>query len=100
MGIPVRLAKAGEYGTYRTPGGTLKQYSGMIEGHLTVMFNDKINFTFSGAWVFDHSSPLILLGSDVLRGGRPLAKWNFGGFVTDTAEDGKVTGAVRFKKGD
>lgn len=44
MGLPVQWAKQGEFGTYRTPGGTLKCYVGMIEGPLNIRFGDKVAF--------------------------------------------------------
>ena len=48
--------------------------------------------------VIEHGEPVLILGSDILRGGRPLAAWNFSGFRVLTKEVGKVEGTICFSK--
>jgi hypothetical protein len=45
----------------------------------------------------EHPVPLFLLGSDVLRGGRPATAWNFNG-LTQRTENNTVVGRMQFEK--
>lgn len=50
--------------------------------------------------VFDHPFPMVLLGADVLCGGRQPPGWNFVGSDFETLASGEVKGALRFKCGE
>lgn len=56
-------------------------------------------YCVQGIRVLEHTTPLLLIGSDLLRGGRSKGEWNFGGWVTTTQEDGNVTGQMVFNRG-
>lgn len=70
----------------------------MVDGDLDIQFGQGVQFTLRDVRVLEHSAPLILLGSDLLRGGRPVDQWNFGGLVQTSGTGGKVTGSLVFEK--
>ena len=47
----------------------------------------------------NHPVPLVLLGADILRGGRGDQGWNFTGLTYETSPAGEVTGHLVFKRG-
>lgn len=57
-----------------------------------------VKFGITGLKIIDHPSPLLLIGSDVLSGGRPVDSWNFTGIKLATSMDGVVTGNLCFAK--
>ena len=58
-----------------------------------------VTATLTGVRVVEHQSPLLLLGSDLLRGGRP-GEWNFAGIRQTTMGAGMVEGSLEFTKGE
>ena len=62
------------------PGGTdAKAYVGVIRGPVKLKFSDNVEFNVSNIRVLSHPAPLLLIGSDILRGGREESAWNFNG---------------------
>lgn len=49
--------------------------------------------------VIDHPHAFMLLGADVLCGGRDSASWNFAGIKVRTVGPGKVVGSLSFEVG-
>ena len=41
----------------------------------------------------------MILGADLICGGRPLHRWNFAALETNTKANGNVEGKVVFKRG-
>ena len=46
--------------------------------------------------VIKHPQPFLLLGADVLRGGRSAEQWNFEGMTVRTLAPGKVAAVLAF----
>ena len=65
---------------------------------MDVRFGSDMVLTLRFIKVVEHGEPVLILGSDILRGGRPLAAWNFSGFKVLTKEVGKVEGSICFTK--
>ncbi len=88
LGLTVTRARGGEYGTYRTPGGDeVRQYVGIIKGPVLLDLGDGIAFTVENMRVLSHPVPLLLLGADLMRGGRSTGI-NFDGIRQRTVEPG------------
>ena len=68
--IPWTEAKGSEFGQYITPGGAARPYLGIAPGPIRIQFNEKVVITLSSIKIIDHSEPLILIGADVLKGGK------------------------------
>ena len=47
----------------------------------------------------EHGEPLLLIGADLLRGGRLLHSWNWQSIGACTEDVGKVQGFMTFMKG-
>ena len=65
---------------------------------MDIHFGTDVVLTLSFIKVVEHGEPVLILGSDILRGGRPLAAWNFSGFRVLAKEVGKVEGSIYFTK--
>ena len=74
-------------------------YWGIIDGQLHVTLAEGVTATLTGVRVVEHQSPLLLLGSDLLRGGQP-GEWNFAGICQATMGAGLVEGSLEFTKGE
>jgi hypothetical protein len=81
LGLTVERAKGSEFGTYRVPGGDdAKSYVGLVRGPVRINFGKGVEFELENIRVLTHPAPLLLLGSDLLRGGdTSLSVWNFNG---------------------
>ena len=96
--LPVRVATAGEFGCYLVPGSTeLKAYHGVVDVPFVVTLAEGVDMELKGIRVVEHSAPLLLLGADVIRGGR-ASGWNFAGIRTVTTAPGEVKGTLEFSK--
>ena len=76
-----------------------RAYWGIIDGPLNVTLAEGVVATLTGVRVVEHQSPLLLLGSDLLREGRP-DEWNFAGIRQVTVGAGLVEGTLEFTKGE
>ena len=81
LGLTVERAKGNEFGTYRVPGGDdAKSYVGLVRGPVQINFGKGVEFELENIRVLTHPAPLLLLGSDLLRGGDTSSSvWNFNG---------------------
>ena len=74
-------------------------YWGIIDGQLQVTLAEGVTATLTGVRVVEHQSPLLLLESDLLRGGQP-GEWNFAGIRQAMMGDGLVEGSLELTKGE
>ena len=72
-------------------------YWGIINGQLHITLAEGVTATLTGVRVIEHQSPLLLLGSNLLRGGQP-GEWNFAGICQATTGAGLVEGSLEFTK--
>ena len=64
------------------PGGsTLLSYAGLIKGPVKLQLAEGVVYEVPLIRVIKHAVPLLLLGSDVLKGGRPEGEWNWAGLA-------------------
>ena len=86
-------------GYYMTPGAEqARPYTCVLDGAVTVQLAEGIGFDTDMACIVEHPVPLLLLGADVLKGGR-VGGWNFAGIRVVTDEDGVVSGTLEFTQG-
>ena len=80
LGLTVEKARGEEFGTYRVPGGNdARGYVGVVRGPVVIKFSEAVEFEVTNLRVLSHPAPLLLIGSDLLRGGRDKSAWNFNG---------------------
>ena len=89
-------ARGSEFGKYLTPGNIVTPYYGLVCGPVSFTFDSQITITIPFIKVVSHGEPLLLLGADGLRGGRPLSQWNFVSVGARTLAVGKVEGFLEF----
>ena len=65
-------------------------YAGVVRGDTVLQIGEKLLAKVSNLRVIEHPHPFLLLGSDVLRGGRPSDSWNFCGLSVITSGLNKV----------
>ncbi len=100
LGLPVREAINGDCGTYSVPGtGQSNCYAGVVDQPVELALAGGVRFAIDGLKLIHHPYPLILVGSDVLSGGRPRGEVNFAGTRLSTDEKGVVQGHICFEKG-
>lgn len=56
-------------------------------------------YGITGLKLLRHPSPLFLVGSDILSGGRPRGHWNYAGVTLHTDDEGTVRGRITFHRG-
>ena len=66
----------------------------MVEGPLTLQLAQGVVAQLRGVRVVQHMAPLLLIGCDVLRGGRATG-WNYAGTVCPVVQ-GKVEARISF----
>ena len=72
---------------------------GIINGQLHITLAEGVTATLTGVRVIEHQLPLLILESDLLRGGQP-GEWNFAGICQATMGAGLVEGSLEFTKGE
>ena len=75
LGLRWTRAKGAEFGTYSCPGHDEVAYAGLAVGPIKVKFDAEVEFSIPLMKIFEpeeNSPPLIIIGTDVLRRGRPL----------------------------
>lgn len=96
LGIKYQAANGGNCGTYAVPGtGATNFYHGAVRERLILQFGEKVKFSITGLKVIDHPTNLMLLGADVMCGGRLSGMWNFDGIHQTTTPQG-CTGKLVF----
>jgi hypothetical protein len=101
LGLTVERARGSEFGSYRVPGSDdSRAYVGVVRGPVSVRFGADVTFELTNVRVLTHPAPLLLLGSDLLRGGDMSGNdWNFGGMQQRTVGAGHVEGTMVFSRG-
>jgi hypothetical protein len=71
LGLPIRDAIGGDCGTYSVPGtGRSNTYQGIVDAEVRLQLAPGVIYAIQGLKLIDHPHPLILIGSDILSGGR------------------------------
>lgn len=79
LGLGVHQANEGEFGCYMVPGAKeAKLYWGMVAEPVHLTIAQGVDARLKIICVVEHAAPLVLIGDDVLRGGR-LGEGNFVG---------------------
>lgn len=99
MQLDVTEAVNGNYGHYHSPGYGPRAYAGLIHGPIPIKFSKNVVITIPYLRVITSPRQLIILGADVLCGGRPLHRWNFHQLTISTDGEGEVGGEIHFKLG-
>ena len=67
-------------GKYSVPGSeAVHAYAGIVEGDTGLKISRDIRSRVRNLRVIDHPHPFLLLGANVLSGGRKSGQWNFSG---------------------
>lgn len=69
-----------------------------MDGPVRIQLAPGVAFVISGMKLINHPHPLILIGGDLLSGGREKGQVNYTGLKLDTGENGAVTGFICFEK--
>ncbi len=87
-------------GRFAVPGsGAVHSYSGVVKGRTLLQVWGVLQAHVSNLRVIEHPHPLLLLGADVLRGGRPRDSWNFQGLRVETTGLNQVDAWLEFSVG-
>ena len=98
LGIKYEEAVNGNCGTYAVPGtGHSNYYAGVIRDRTCIKFGPSVSFAVTGMKVIHHPHNLLLIGADLLCGGRPEGMWNFGG-IKQVSKGSTCTGVICFEK--
>lgn len=100
LGLKYQRARGSEFGKYVTAGGHVQPYYGLVRGPIDIHFSRSVTLTLRFLKIVEHGEPLLLLGADVLRGGRPKHQWNFKSVGAHTLDVGKCQGFLTFTKHD
>ena len=99
LSLPIQWASGGNCGTFSVPGAMqLQQYAGVVPS-VRVKFAEGVEFELRGLRVVHHPHSMLLVGCDVLRGGRPAGQANFEGIIYETRGPGQVQGWLQFGLG-
>lgn len=72
------------------------EYAGVVDGETTLQLSEKVLCVVKNLRVIHHPHHFVLLGSDVLRGGRPADQWNFEGLEVKTVGLNQVRACLKF----
>ena len=75
VGLQVEVAHGSEFGTYFGPGSKERPYAGRVVGPVVLRFGKEVQLELRELKLIHHSEPLLLIGADVLCGGR--AGWTY-----------------------
>jgi hypothetical protein len=75
-------------------------YAGVVQGETVLQISSKVFARVKNLRVINHPHPFMLLGADVLRGGRPREQWNFRGLKVVTTGLNAVKAFLEFEVGD
>lgn len=91
LGLPVTVAKNDEYGKFTVPGSnTIMNYAGIVQGPVVIRLSESVSFQLPCLKLINHPYHLMLLGGDILQGGRSPDLLNFAGWEQKTISEGKV----------
>jgi hypothetical protein len=90
LGLKVQTENL-QCGKFSVPGSeAVHSYAGVVEGQTTLKIGDCLAARVENMRVISHPHPFVLLGADVLSGGRDSTSWNFTGMKVHTAQVGQV----------
>ena len=98
LGLTVKEDAADKFGKFSVPGSdAVHSYAGVVSGTTVLHINEKVLAGIKNLRVIRHPHPFVLLGADVLRGGRPKDSWNFRGLKVITVGLNKVDASLEFE---
>ena len=97
LGLDVTLARNGNFGHYRSPGYKPRAYHGIVQGPVEIRFNKEVVTLVPFIRIIDSPRRQIIIGADVLCGGRDILRWNFYSMPIVTNPDGTMQGYITFK---
>ena len=88
LGLTVKINNL-QCGKFSVPGSeAVHSYAGVIEGSTTLKIGERLAAQVENMRVIKHPHPFVLLGADVLSGGRSSNSWNFTGMRVQTTDVG------------
>lgn len=96
MGLNVTKAHNNNFGHYFSPGYKPQPYAGLVHGPITLKFSNQVTLSVPYIKIVESERPLIILGADLLAGGRTSGGWNFVSMPITTDHLGRVTGHIEF----
>jgi hypothetical protein len=97
--LDVTKAVNANYGHYYSPGYRPVPFAGMVHGPIQIRFSGEVVLTIPHLRVINSNRCIVLLGVDLLCGGRPTERWNFASTSIATATDSAISGTISFKLG-
>lgn len=96
LGLKVRTENL-QCGKFSVPGSeAVHSYAGVVKGSTTLKISDRVEAKVHNMRVISHPHPFVLLGADVLSGGRDPSTWNFTGMRVHTTQAGRVRALLTF----
>jgi hypothetical protein len=96
--LGLKIRKDVTCGKYSVPGSeAVHAYAGIVEGDTDLQISRDIRTRVRNLRVIDHPHPFLLLGADVLSGGRKSGQWNFSGIQVKTLAEGSVEAELNFE---
>ena len=77
-----------EFGTYFGPGSNERPYAGHVVGPVVLCFGKEVQLKLRELKLIHHAEPLLLIGADVLCGGR--AGWTYRAMGVGSAGKGMI----------
>ena len=77
LGMDVYMAQGGDCGKYSVAGGPLLDYAGWVLKPVVLRFGEGVAYSVTGLRLIHHAHPLMLIGHDVLKSGRPENQWSY-----------------------
>lgn len=101
LGLRVRESVGGDCGTYSVPGTDASNcYAGVVEDEVIIQLAPGVVYGIQGLKLLRHPTPMFLVGSDILSGGRTQDQWNYAGVTLRTDAVGTVRGRINFHRGE
>ncbi len=98
LGLQVR--KDPGCGKFSVPGSeAVHEYAGIVEGTTVLQLGGGIFAGVKNMRVIEHPHSFLLLGADVLSGGKDNRHWNFAGLRVKTLAGGQVEASLLFEQG-
>ena len=88
VGLQIEVAHGSEFGTYFGPGSKERPYAGRVVGPVVLRFGKEVQLELRELKLIHHSEPLLLIGADVLCGGR--AGWTYRAMGVGAAGKGMI----------
>lgn len=79
LGLTITAAQHNDCGEYSVAGGPTFSYVGKVNGQVLLRFGEDVAYAIDGLRLIEHPHPLLLIGHDVLCGGRSQGEWSYAG---------------------